>query len=99
MILPSSSAERDDVVDEPDPKGLRRGEALGGQEVAARLPRADRLDDIRRDRRGDEAELRLGQRERRVLRGERDVAARDEARRRRRYAAPCTRAIVGFASR
>ena len=35
---------RDDVVHEPDPIGLRRVEALGGQEIAARVPRADRLD-------------------------------------------------------
>ena len=33
-----------DVVDEPDAERFRRGEALGGQEIAPRLPRADRLD-------------------------------------------------------
>ena len=79
LILPSSSASGADVVHEPDPKRLRRGEALGRQEVAPRLPRADRLDDVGCDRRGNEPELRLGQRERRILRGERDVAAGDEA--------------------
>ena len=68
-----------DVVDEPDAQRLGGGEALGGQEVAPRLPRADRLDHVRADGRRDQPELRLGQRERRLLRGDRDVAAGDEA--------------------
>ncbi len=49
------------------------------EEVAPRVPRADRLDHVRADRRRDQAELRLGQRERRVVRGDGDVAAGDEA--------------------
>ena len=70
---------RHDVVQEPDPVRLGGGEALGGQEVATRRPRADRLDHVRRDGGGNQPELRLRQRERRVLRPDRDVAAGDQS--------------------
>ena len=41
---------RDDVVHEADAQRLGGGEALGGQEVAPRLPRADRRDHVGADR-------------------------------------------------
>src|SRR5687768_124610 len=42
---------RNDVVHESDAIGLRRIELLGGYHVTARMPRADRFDDIGSDRR------------------------------------------------
>ena len=68
-----------DLVDEPDP--VRRGgvEALTGDEVAPRPARADLRERERRDHRGDDPELHLGEGEdgSRLRNG--DVGAGDEA--------------------
>ena len=68
-----------DLVDEPDAKRGAGVEALSGEEVAARGPVADPRQHERRDDRGDDPELDLGEAERRVLGRERDVDGRGEA--------------------
>ena len=67
-----------DVVHETDAVGLGSVESLRGEKVTPRHPRADRFDHVRTDRRRDKTELRFRQRERRILRRDGDVAARDE---------------------
>jgi hypothetical protein len=66
-------------VDEPDPERGRRVEALAGHEVPSRRAGPDPRDRERRDRRRDDPELDLGEGELRVLGGDHDVGARDEA--------------------
>ena len=67
------------LVDEADAEGLVRAEALAGQEVAAGRARADAGDHERGDHGRHDAEPHLGEAEDRVLRGHRDVRARDQA--------------------
>jgi hypothetical protein len=50
---------RHDIVDEPDPERFRGGEALGREKVAPRLACADGFDDVRRNGRRNEPELRF----------------------------------------
>ena len=83
MRLSSSFGEHD-VVHEADPERLGGVEALRRQEVAPRHPRADRLDHVGADRRRNKAELRLRQREGRLLRGDARYRSRRRVRRRRR---------------
>ena len=65
----SRSPRRRDLVHQPQARRPRRAsKRSAGQEIAARRARADRRDHVGRDHRRDEAELRLGERERRRLR-------------------------------
>ena len=66
------------VVQQTDAECFRGAEALAGEEQPPCRARADRLDDIRRDGGGYEPETRLREREDRILRADRDVAAGDE---------------------
>ena len=68
-----------DLVDEADPQGGRRVEALARDEVAAGSALADLADRIGRDHRGDDPELDLGEGEDGPLVGERDVRGGNEA--------------------
>ena len=67
-----------DLVHEADPERGQRVEALAGDEVAAGRALADLRERERRDHRGDDAELHLGEGEDRVGRRHGDVRAGDE---------------------
>ena len=67
---------RHDLVHEADPKRLPRVEAVARQEEVARMPRADRAQDVRRDDGRQDPELHLGEREHGPLRRDGDVARR-----------------------
>ena len=75
----SSRLLRDDLVHEAQPKRLVGVESSPGGEQRAGRARTDRPQHVGRDRRRDQAEPHLRERERRALGGDRDVGARDEA--------------------
>ena len=64
-----------DLVDEADVQRGRGVEALAGEEVASRRAAPDPRQHERRDDRGHDPELDLGEAERRILGGDRDVGA------------------------
>ncbi len=68
----------DAFVQQADARRGRRVEHLAADEIATRLTKPDRRDDIRRDHGRHEPELHLGERELRALGANRDIAARDE---------------------
>src|SRR6266536_6189119 len=68
-----------ELVDEADPEGRLRVEALAGQEVPARRARADLGEREGRDHRRDDPELDLGEPELGIRGCDRDVRARDES--------------------
>ena len=71
---------RDDFMDETDRKRSRRIEAFARQRERARVRRPDLREYERRNDRGHDAEFRFGEPENRICGGDRDVAARDQAR-------------------
>ena len=74
----SSPFSDDHLVHESQPKRLVGVEPSSGGEQGAGRTRTDRPQHVGRDRRRDQAEPHLGERERRALGGDRDVGARDE---------------------
>ena len=52
--------QRSEVVQQPEAKCFGGGEALAAQKIAARRASADRVDDVRRNRRRYESQPRLG---------------------------------------
>ncbi len=78
FALLRQSNGRNDLVDKTDLHRAPGAEHLRRQKVATRLARADRIDDIRTDRRRGQAELDLAQAEGRPVRRDHRIAARDQ---------------------
>ncbi len=67
-----------DLVNEAELAGMSDGNNFRGEEIAARLTRADRALDVGADDRRREADLHLAEAEARRIGGENDIAAGDE---------------------
>jgi hypothetical protein len=76
----SMEAVRQDHVDQADVGGVVGVEGVSGQEQGPGPTRADGLDDIGGDGRGDQAQLDLGEGEFRAVDAHRHVAGGDDAR-------------------